>query len=239
MSTIINYAPLLWQGLLVTLELLVLGSALALVVAFTAGLGRMSRHMALRAPAAIFIEVFRGTSMIVQLFWAYYALPLLGIELPAFAVGVVVLAANEGAYAAEIVRGAIQSRAAGQTEACVALGIPPAKRMRRILIPQSIPAMLPSFGNILIDLLKNTSLVATITVLDLTFQGLTIRTSTGATTAVFTTLLVVYFILAVVLGQMMKLLERRFAIDRTAKPPRSKVASLIRPERASTGGSGV
>lgn len=235
MSTIIEFGPLLWKGLIVTLELLVLGSLLALVIAFAAGLARLSRHFLVRLPASVFIEVFRGTSMIVQLFWFFFALPFLGIELPAFGVGVVVLALNEGAYAAEIVRGAIKSRPRGQTEACVALGIGPAKRMRRILIPQSIPAMLPPFGNVLVDLLKNTSLVATITVLDFTYYGLQVRTITGETTAVFLALLVVYFVLSMVLWFMMKWFERRFAIART-KSTRTKSWSL---PRAGIGGAGT
>ncbi len=235
MSTIIDYAPRLWEGLLVTLQLLVLGSALALVIAFAAGLGRMSRNPVVRFPFAVFIEVFRGTSMIVQLFWAFYALPFLGLELPAFQVGVAVLALNEGAYAAEIVRGAIKSRPAGQTEACVALGIGPVTRMRRILIPQSIPAMLPPFGNVLVDLFKNTSLVATITVLDFTYMGLEVRTNTGETTAVFTTLLVVYFLISMVLWLMMKWFERRFAIDRTKKASPPKLWALARPGRGGVG----
>lgn len=235
MSTIIDYAPRLWEGLVVTLQLLVLGSLLALVIAFAAGLTRLSRHRLVRLPAAIFIEVFRGTSMIVQLFWFFYALPFLGIELPPFETGVVVLALNEGAYAAEIVRGAIKARPAGQTEACIALGIGPAKRMRRILIPQSIPAMLPPFGNVLVDLFKNTSLVATITVLDLTYMGLEVRTNTGETTAVFATLLVVYFVVSLLLWVLMNGLERRFAIDRTKKSARVKSWILPQPR----GGEGA
>ncbi|MBA0127663.1 ectoine/hydroxyectoine ABC transporter permease subunit EhuC [Haloechinothrix sp. YIM 98757] len=226
MSTIIEHAPRLWEGLLVTLQLLVLGSVLTLVIAFTAGLARMSRQFLVRFPAAVFIEVFRGTSMIVQLFWFFFALPMLGIELPGFAVGVLVLALNEGAYAAEVVRGAIKSRPAGQTEACIALGIGPVTRMRRILIPQSIPAMLPAFGNVVVDLLKNTSLVSAVTVLDLTYQGQTIRAITGETTAVFTTLLIVYFVLSVLLSFLVKWSERHFAIDRVGKSNGARLLSL-------------
>jgi polar amino acid transport system permease protein len=142
--------------------------------------------------------------------------------------GVLALGLNEGAYAAEVVRGAIRSRPSGQTEACVALGIPPAKRMRRILIPQSIPAMLPPFGNVLVDLLKNTSLVSLVTVLDLTYQAGQIRINTGETAAVFLTLLVMYFILSLLLSAFMAWLERRFAIDRKARPKAAKLFSLPR-----------
>lgn len=239
MSIIIDYAPLLWSGLLVTLQVTVLGAFFTLVVAFTAGLARLSRHWLLRAPAAIFVEVFRGTSLIVQLFWMFYVLPTIGIQLDPLVVGVLALSLNEGAYAAEVVRGAIKARPRGQTEACIALGIPPAKRMRRILIPQSIPAMLPSFGNVLVDLLKNTSLVATVTVADLTFQGLTIRTNTGETTTVFLVLLVLYFAMSLLASSLMAWLERRFAIDRKAKKPPTKLLSLPGVGRGREAGAGI
>lgn len=231
MQAIIDYAPRLWEGFLVTLQLLLLGSLLMVIIAFTAGLARLSRHWFLRWPAALFIEIFRGTSMIVQLFWVFYALPFLGLELPAFACGVAVLALNEGAYAAEIVRGAIKSRPPGQNEACVALSIPPAKRLTRILIPQSIPAMLPPFGNVLVDLLKNSALVSAITVLDLTYMGLEVRTNTGETTAVFTMLLVVYFLISLVLWVVMNWLERRFAIDRVKRSGPLKTLTTAGVER--------
>lgn len=214
MDVVLDNLPLFWRGLLVTLQVTVLGSLLALFVAFTAGLARLSTHWFLRAPAAIFVEVFRGTSLLVQMFWFFFALPLFGVEMTALMAGVLALGLNEGAYAAEIVRGTINSRPKGQTEACIALGIPPVKRMRRILIPQSIPAMLPPFGNVLVDLLKNTSLVSTVTVLDLTYQANFLRTNTGETTAIYLTILVIYFVLSLLLSWLIRWLERRFAIDR-------------------------
>lgn len=214
MDVIFDNIPLLWQGLQVTLKVTLLASLLMVVVAFTAGLARLSSHRIVRAPAAIFVEVFRGTSLIVQMFWFFFALPLFGVQMTALMAGVLALGLNEGAYAAEIVRGTISSRPKGQTEACIALGIPPAKRMRRILIPQSIPAMLPPFGNVLVDLLKNTSLVSFVTVLDLTYQANFLRTNTGETTAIYLTLLVIYFLLSLLLSWLIRWLERRFAIDR-------------------------
>ncbi|MGP3992081.1 ectoine/hydroxyectoine ABC transporter permease subunit EhuC [Streptomyces sp. 3N207] len=210
MNAIIESAPELWHGLLVTLQVTALGSVIAVVVAFTAGIARLSRHFFVRAPAAVFVEVFRGTSLVVQLFWFFFALPLIGVQMTPLSAGVLALGLNEGAYAAEVVRGAIASIPKGQTEACIALDIPPAKRMRRILIPQSIPAMLPPFGNVLVDLLKNTSLVSLVTVLDITYQGTQIRTNTGETTAVFVTLLAVYFVLSLLLSMFIRWLEGRF-----------------------------
>ncbi|MBA3990496.1 MAG: ectoine/hydroxyectoine ABC transporter permease subunit EhuC [Propionibacteriales bacterium] len=218
MSTVFEYRELFIQGLQATALLTVLGLLLTLVVAFTAGLARLSRHWVLRAPSYVFVEVFRGTSMIVQLFWFYYALPQLGLQLTPLFAGVLVLGLNEGAYAAEVVRGTIASRPRGQTEACIALGLSPAQRMRRVLIPQSIPAMLPSFGNVFVDLLKATSLVSFITVSELTFLALDVRNNTGETTAVFLTMLVIYFALAMAIAMLTLLLERRFAIDRKRRP---------------------
>jgi len=222
MSVVIEYAPLLGRGLLTTLLITMLGIALTLVVAFAAGLARLSRFWVLRAPAYVFIEVFRGTSMIVQLFWFFYALPFLGIEFTPIAAAVLVLGLNEGAYAAEVVRGAIVTRPTGQTEACIALGLSPAQRMRRVLLPQAIPAMLPPFGNVFVDLLKATSLVSLVTIVDLTFTAQSIRNETGETTAIFTVILVMYFILAMALSLLTRWLEGRFAIDRSGRPALTK-----------------
>lgn len=228
MGAIIEYAPLLWQGLLTTLLVTVLGGVLCLVVAFAAGLARLSRHWILRWPAGVFIEVFRGTSLLVQMFWLFFALPFFGIQLHPLTAAVLALGLNEGAYAAEVVRGAIASRAKGQTEACIALGMEPALRLRRIIIPQSIPAMLPPFGNVMVDLLKNTSLVSLVTVADLTFSAQMIRSTTGQTTAIFITILVMYFALSYLLTLLTSWLEKRFALDRKALTLQKKEKTLMK-----------
>ncbi|HZI96116.1 MAG TPA: ectoine/hydroxyectoine ABC transporter permease subunit EhuC [Actinomycetales bacterium] len=217
-SDFVSYAtPLLLQGLLVTLLVTVLGTILAVVTAFAAGLGRLSQHRFVRWPAAVFVEVFRGTSLVVQMFWFFFALPAFGIQLEPLAAAVLALGLNEGAYAAEIVRGSISSRTAGQNEACIALGMGRALRMRRILIPQSIPAMLPPFGNVMVDLLKNTSLVSLVTVSDLAFRAGFVRNQLGHTTEVFLIILVIYFVLSQVIAFFTKWLERRFALDRQSR----------------------
>lgn len=217
-SDFVSYAaPLLLHGLLITLLVTLLGTLLALVVAFTVGLGRLSQHRFLRWPAGIFIEVFRGTSLVVQMFWLFFALPGFGIQLAPLTAAVLALGLNEGAYAAEIVRGAISSRTAGQNEACIALGMGRALRMRRILIPQSIPAMVPPFGNVMVDLLKNTSLVSLVTVSDLTFRAGFVRNAQGHTTEVYLIILVMYFLLSQVISTFTKWLERRFALDRQSR----------------------
>ncbi len=228
MSAIWEYHSVLLSGLWVTLLVFVLGITVAIATAFVAGLAALSDHWFLRWPSVVFVEVFRGTSMLVQMFWFFYVLPFFGLELSPLTAAVLAVGLNEGAYAAEIVRGTIKARPRGQTEACVALGIGKTLRMRRILIPQSIPAMLPPFGNVFVDLLKNTSLVSLVTVGDLTFGAQAVWNATGETVPVFTTLLVMYFILSMIVYYAMKWLERRFAIDRPSRPR----GGFLRPRKA-------
>lgn len=224
MTALKEYWPLLIEGLGMTVLITVLGLVVTVVVAFAAGLARLSRLWIVRAPAYIFIEVFRGTSLVVQLFWFFYALPFLGVEFTPIAAAVIVLGLNEGSYAAEIVRGTVASRPRGQTDACIALGLSPGQRMRRVLLPQSIPAMLPSFGNVFVDLLKATALVSLVTITDLTFAAQTARNFTGETTIIFMTIMLLYFSLAMLLAWLTRYLEFRFAIDR---PPTRSLWSLL------------
>ncbi|UYM03783.1 ectoine/hydroxyectoine ABC transporter permease subunit EhuC [Solicola gregarius] len=219
MSDVLEYQSLLWDGLWTTVVASFFGILLTIVVAFVVGMMRLSKTRWLRAPSYVFVEFFRGTSILVQLFWVVYALPFLGVRFTDNLVaGIVVLGLNEGAYASEVVRGAIASRPRGQTEAGIALGLTPGQRMRRILIPQSIPVMLPSFGNVAVDLLKATPLLYFITVTEFTADGLAIRTETQETTAVMLSLLVVYFVLSMILALLTRLLENRFALERRTHP---------------------
>lgn len=214
----IDYAtPLLLKGLWYTVLVTILGTLLALVTAFAAGIARLSDHAVVRGISVVFIELFRGTSLVVQLFFFFFALPAFGIQLPPLLAGIVAVGLNEGAYAAEIVRGAVVARAKGQNEACIALNMGKALRMRRVLIPQSIPAMLPPFGNVMVDLLKNSSLVSFIGVADLTFRASFIRNSFGQTMTVYVILLIAYFLLSQLIGLLSKYLERRYSLDRVSR----------------------
>lgn len=227
MSTVWSYAPSLLEGIGITVLVTVLGCVLTVIVAFAAGLARMSTHRILRWPGGVFVEFFRGSSMLVQLFWLFYALPFFGIQLAPITAAVIALGCNEGAYAAEIVRGTIKSRPKGQTEAAIALGMSPALRMRRILIPQSLPAMLPNFGNVFVDLLKNSCLVSLVTVGDLTFRAQQARITTGETAELFLTILVIYFVLSLVLALLMAWLERRFALNVRERPKMHPLKAIL------------
>lgn len=211
----VDLLPLLYQGAVTTLKVTVLSMGVAFLLSFVAGFARLSRRKSIRLVSSVYVEVFRGTSLIVQLFWLFYALPLLGIELTALAAGVAALGLNYGAYGSEIVRSAILAVPKGQTEAAIALNMSPMLRMRRVILPQAMVIMLPSFSNLAIELLKGTSLVSLITMADLTYQGMILRTFDASRTfEIFGLILLLYFVMAYPLTLMMRWLERRFSAGR-------------------------
>jgi len=211
MSDWSGYLSLILDGAVVTIELTVMGCALALVAAFVAGLGRLSRQWPLRALATAYIEFFRGTSIFVQLFWAYFVLPLFGLPLSPLQAGVLALGLNVGAYGAEVVRGAILALPKEQYEACTALNLSHFQRMRYVILPQALVLMLPTFGNNAIELLKGTAVVSLISLSDMTFQAQVVRAQTGSTAMPFLTILVLYFAIALVLSFSIRGLERKLS----------------------------
>ena len=204
-----GYLTLILQGALVTAQLTVMGCALALVVAFAAGLARLSPLASVRWFATIYIEFFRGTSIFVQLFWVYFVLPFAGVTLSPLVAGVLALGLNVGAYGAEVVRAAILSVPKDQYEATVALNLTRFQRMRHVIVPQALPLMLPTFGNNAIELLKATAIVSLISLTDMTFQAQVVRAQTGSTLIPFTAILILYFAMSLLISAGVRLLERR------------------------------
>ncbi|MDQ0340354.1 polar amino acid transport system permease protein [Caldalkalibacillus uzonensis] len=205
---------LLLQGVSVTVQLLVYSAIFAFIIAFVAGFGRLSKYGIVRGITITYVEFFRGTSLLVQLFWFFYVLPFFGLELPALMVGVMALAMNYGAYASEIVRSSVLAIPKEQTEAAIALNMTYWQRMRRVILPQAIKIMLPGFGNISIELLKGTALVVLIGVNDVTYMVKQILIPSGAGTQyeMYLLLLVIYFILALPLILTARWLERRASL---------------------------
>jgi len=204
-----GYLTLILQGALVTVQLTVLGCAMALVVAFVAGLGRIAPFAPLRWVASVYIEFFRGTSIFVQLFWVYFVLPFAGVTLSPLMAGVLALGLNMGAYGAEVVRGAILSVPKDQYEASIAVNLTRFQRMRHVILPQALPLMLPTFGNNAIELLKATAVVSLISLSDMTFQAQVVRAQTGSTMIPFATILLLYFAMATAIAAGMRALENR------------------------------
>lgn len=208
MDDTLGLLPPLLQGLQITLQVTAGAAVLAIPLALAAGLLRAAPWRLLAWPAACYIEVFRGTSALVQLFWVYYVLPLFGITVPAMAAGMLVLGLNAGAYGAEVVRGAVKGVPRGQREAALALNMSRAHTLRRIVLPQAVAAMLPPAGNLLIELLKNTALVSLITIADLTFRAQLLRADTLRTLEIFLLVLGLYFAVALCMTAGVRWLER-------------------------------
>lgn len=208
----LEYLPSLLRGFVVTLQVFVLSALLGSAVALAAGLGRLSRHRSVRLGVGVYVEVFRGTSAIVQLFWFFFALPLIGISLSTMTAAVLALGLNVGAYGAEVVRGAVIAIPIEQWDAAVALNFTPAQRMRRVILPQAVRTMLPPAGNLLVELLKGTALVSLITLSDLAFQAQLLVTSTLETTEIYLLVLLIYFVVAFSLTRGVRWVERRVSV---------------------------
>lgn len=191
-----EFAPRFVEGTLVTLAQFLLAALLAIALALVAGLMKLAHNPLLRWTAITYIEIFRGTSLLVQLYWIFFVLPLFGLTLEKFTAGYVAVGMNLGAYGAELVRGGIQSVPKGQWEAATAINMSAAQRMRRIILPQALLNMLPPWGNLLIELLKGTALVSLISVTDLMFQAKQINGTTFMSAQSFGTALVVYYLFA-------------------------------------------
>lgn len=208
-SAFMDDLPQLRSGLWVTLEATILGALVALVLSFVLGLMSISRLLLSRGVSRVVVEFFRGTSLYVQLFWFYYAMPpLTGYELSPLLCGVLAFGLNYGAYGAEVVRGAINSVPRAQYEATIALNMTPLHRMRKVIMPQAWVQMLPPLTNLLIQLLKCTPLLWLISAADLMTAVEKLRSRTGETLTAYLTLLVCYFVIAYALTLLMNLLER-------------------------------
>lgn len=184
------------DGAIVTAGQTLLAIVLAVLIAFAMGLMRLAPGFIVRGIATVYVEIFRGTSLLVQLFWIFYVLPLFGITLDPFPAGFIAVGMNLGAYGSELVRGAILSVPRGQWEAALALNMSPGLRMRRIIVPQAILGMLPAWGNLLIELLKGTALVSLISVTDLMFEAKQINSTTYLSVQAFGTALIIYYVMA-------------------------------------------
>jgi polar amino acid transport system permease protein len=184
------------SGVLVTLEVygcsIVLGTVLSVVLAFM----KLSPVRMIRYVSFAYVEIFRSTPLMIQLFWLYYVLPLLGFSFAAGLVGVLSLGSNMGAYGSEAVIGALRAVPRGQYEISIALSMSPFKRMTRIIFPQAMRLFLPTWGNLLVEYLKYSSLVSLIAIPDLMYQVKSINGLTMQSAQAFGTALVLYYVLS-------------------------------------------
>jgi len=202
-----HYLLPLLKGAELTAVIGLASTVLGAVLAFAAGIARVEGARLLSWLALVYIEVFRGTSLLVQLFWLYYALPLIGISFDPVSTGIAGLALNIGAYGAEVVRGALEAVAPQQREAARALNFGWWHTLMRICLPQAIVEMMPSFGNLAVQNLKDTSLVSLISISDLTFRAQSLRNITQDSVTIYTMTLIGYFVMALVMMAAMRWLE--------------------------------
>jgi len=206
------YRSLILTGLEVTIAYAIGTIVLGLVVGLVTGLLRLSRNPIITAPLVAYVEIFRCTPLLVQIVWFYYALPVvIGVDIPAHVAATLVLSLYTGAFYAEIIRGGVNSIERGQWDAARAIGMRRGQVMRHVILPQAVKRMIPPFMNQSIIQLKNTSLVSTIAVADLLYEGTIITAATYRPLEVYTMVAIIYFIVLFPLTIAAQQVERRLA----------------------------
>jgi polar amino acid transport system permease protein len=180
-----------------------------MILAFAAGIARTSSNRFVSGLAFVYIVLFRGTPLLVQLFWFYYALPLVGVSFDPITTGIMTLALLTGAFGAEVVRGALLAVPPAQLEAARALNFSKTYALWHIAMPQAIIEMMPPFGNLAIQNLKDTALVSLISIADLTFQAQSLRNITLNSARVYTLTLLGYFLIALCLMFAVRFIEMK------------------------------
>jgi His/Glu/Gln/Arg/opine family amino acid ABC transporter permease subunit len=208
-----EYFDVFIKGLGVTLEIAIISIFFGFIGGILIGMGRISRNRIVYGLSTVYVEAFRGTPLLIQIFLIYLGLPQLGIIIrdPLYA-GLIALSLNSAAYQAEIFRGGVQSISKGQMEAARSLGMSYNKALFNVVIPQAIRNALPPYTNEFITMIKDSSLLLTIGVIELTLQGKLISATTGQSIPVLLFVAVLYFVLTFSTSRIMKYVEKRFAI---------------------------
>ncbi|TGD85510.1 transporter substrate-binding domain-containing protein [Mycolicibacterium sp. CH28] len=202
--------PILMEGLKMTVLLTVISIAIALALGIVFGLFRVSRAIWLRAIGTTYVDIFRGTPLLVQAFFIYFGIPsALGFQMSALTAGIITLSLNAGAYMTEIVRGGIQSVDKGQMEAARSLGIGYLSTMRKVILPQAIRTMIPSYINQFVITLKDTSILSVIGIAELTQTGRIIIARNFQSFNMWLIIGVIYFIVIMALTKLSDRVEKR------------------------------
>ena len=203
-----NLGPLL-AGLVLTIELTFVVIVLSLGFALLVALGGMSRWHLLRWVIKAYIEIMRGTPLLLQLIYIYYVLPEIGIRLDAFTAGVIGLTLNYSAYISEVYRGGILAVPKGQHDAAAALGMTRALAMRRIVLPQAIRIVIPTLGNYFISLFKDTALCSVVSIQEVVFTAQIVAARNFQYFTLYTVVAAMYFLVSFPAARLVGWLERR------------------------------
>ncbi|MBR3722812.1 MAG: amino acid ABC transporter permease [Selenomonadaceae bacterium] len=213
-NLVINSLPLLLTGAAVTVEITALSITLGIIIGLFAGIARISKIRPLRYAAAVYVDFFRGTPLLVQIFIIYFALPLLtGQRIDPFIAAITACGINSGAYVAEIFRAGITSVDKGQMEAGRSLGMTWVDTMRYIIIPQAFRRVIPPLGNEFIALLKDSSLVSVIGFEELTRNGQLIIARTYGAMEIWLSVAVIYLIMTLSISRFVAYLEKRWRVS--------------------------
>ncbi|MEO7745077.1 MAG: amino acid ABC transporter permease [Actinomycetota bacterium] len=205
----IGFLPAMVMATGVVLKLAAGAMVLALVVGMLVALVRISGNRLLNAIAVVYVEVIRGTPLLVQLIYIYFVFPSMGISLSPVVAGIVGLGLNYGAYLSEVFRSSIQSVDRGQHEAALSLGYTPRKTLFKIVIPQSLVVAVPPVGNYFVAMLKDTALTSVIAVVEIVKTSNVLASSTFQTIPIYTAAALMYLILSIPLSRVLVVLERK------------------------------
>lgn len=211
-SVVFPYLPMFLKGTKATIEASILAIIIGLVIGTIVGIGRVIPLKPINMIAWLYVYVIRGTPLLVQLFMIYFGLPSIGIELEAFTAGVIGLGINSGGYVAEIVRGGIEAVHKGQVEAAKVLGLSYLQTMWYIVLPQAIRNMLPALGNEFVTLVKESSLLSTLAITELTMVGQQVRSVTFASFEVFIVVALIYLVITTAVSSLVRYIERKWQV---------------------------
>jgi polar amino acid transport system permease protein len=206
-----RWGPFILGGVWITIVVCVLSIIFATILALIGAVARLSRNPIIYAVASLYVSIVRGTPLLVQIFFVYFALPQVDIVLDAIPAGVIALSFNYGAYMTEIFRAGIQAVPSGQQEAAQALGMPERLVMRRIVLPQAVRIVIPAIGNEFIAMIKDSALVSLIAVRELLWRARRVGTQNFRTLEAFLIAALVYWVLTIIFSIFQERLERRMA----------------------------
>ena len=211
---VVNSFPLLLLGAGVTIKITAMSVAVGVIIGRFVGIARICRVRPLEWLAAVYVDFFRGTPLLVQIFLVYFALPVLtGQRIDPYIAAIGACGINSGAYVAEIFRAGIQSIDEGQMEAGRSLGMTWGQTMRYIIVPQAFKRVIPPLGNEFIALLKDSSLVSVIGFEELTRRGQLIIAKTYGSLEIWISVAIVYLVMTLTISRFVAYLEKRFATD--------------------------
>lgn len=209
-SVLLKFTDALALGLWMTAKLTVLCIVLGTAIGFLVGLARASDSRPLRMLTVVYVEFFRGTPVLIQLFWIFFCLPLiLGVELSNFASGAIALTLYMGAITSETFRSSLRSVGREQMDACVALGLPRRVQITEVILPQAVLRAAPTLLSNCISLFKESALVSAVGMADLMFIGQNISNNTARPVEVLTAVALIYFVIAFPLTRAVTFIERR------------------------------